>query len=415
MAASFAHITSKPPPLQKVGELTFRRTYARALNPSNPHGKIESWAQMHERTIGATNSQLRCGFSTEELHKLFDHTYNLRCSLAGRMLWQLGTKTVDRHGLASLQNCAFVVIDEPVRPLVVLFDLLMLGAGVGFSIQRQHINKLPDVKAAFIQRVDTKDADFIVPDSREGWTKLLAKTLKAHFYGTKGFTYSCQLLRSKGAPIAAFGGIASGPDVLESGIGDINRVLNARAGQRARPIDMLDVANIIGHIVVSGNVRRSAQIALGDMDDLEFLRAKRWDLGNIPAWRSNSNNSVVCDDFEALNQTAEFWEGYRGNGEPYGIVHLKAMQTMGRTGDLKYPDPDVEGCNPCSEQTLARNETCCLAEIFLPHIHSQEELQEVCGLLYRVCKHSMLIGCHLPEVDAVVRKNGARDHGLSPK
>ena len=180
-----------------------------------------------------------------------------------------------------------------MRPFVIMFDLLMLGAGVGFSVQRKHVDKLPLVKAATIVRRDVKDADFIVPDSREGWLKLLAKTLKSFFFGGGGFAYSCQLLRSKGAAIASFGGIASGPDVLESGIADICRVLNARAGQKARPIDILDVCNIVGNIVVSGNVRRSAQIALGDADDIEFLRAKRWDLGGIPSWRSNSNNSYV--------------------------------------------------------------------------------------------------------------------------
>ena len=72
--------------------------------------------------------------------------------------------------------------------------------------------------------------------------------------------------------------------------------------------------NIIGKIVVAGNVRRSAQIALGDCDDIEYLRAKRWDLGGIPNWRAMSNNSVICSDISELPE--EFWEGYNGNGEP---------------------------------------------------------------------------------------------------
>jgi hypothetical protein len=340
----FSEITAKPPPMSNIGLITFMRTYARSLDPTVPHGPTETWAQTIARVVRACNKQLHVKFTVAEQKKLFDHLYNLRCSVAGRFLWQLGTKTVDKLGLASLQNCAFVAIDHPVKPFVTLFDLLMLGAGVGFSVQRKHISKLPTVKGAVISRTDKKDADFIVPDSREGWIKLLAKTLKAHFYGGGGFTYSCQLLRSKGAAIASFGGVASGPDVLESGIADISRVLNARAGQAARSIDVLDVCNIIGHVVVSGNVRRSAQIALGDADDIEYLRAKRWDTGNIPHWRSNSNNSVVCDDIDALIKNEEFWQGYNGNGEPYGIIHMAAMKRMGRTNETEYPDPDVEGC-----------------------------------------------------------------------
>jgi ribonucleoside-triphosphate reductase len=96
---------------------------------------------------------------------------------------------------------------------------------------------------------------------------------------------------------------------------EINKILNSRSGKRLSSVDCLDIMNIIGKIVVAGNVRRSAQIALGDVDDIEYLQAKRWDLGGIPNWRAMSNNSVVCDDVTKLPE--EFWEGYKGNGEPY--------------------------------------------------------------------------------------------------
>ena len=109
--------------------------------------------------------------------------------------------------------------------------------------------------------------------------------------------------------------------------------------------------NIIGSIVVAGNVRRSAQIAIGDMDDLQFLNAKRWDLGNIPSWRAMSNNSVVCNDISKLPE--QFWDGYRGNGEPYGLINLGLARAVGRSGDTSYPDPEVAGFNPCAEQSLA--------------------------------------------------------------
>jgi ribonucleoside-triphosphate reductase len=99
--------------------------------------------------------------------------------------------------------------------------------------------------------------------------------------------------------------------------------------------------NIIGKIVVAGNVRRSAQIALGDCDDIEYLQAKRWDLGGIPNWRAMSNNSVVCSDISQLPE--EFWEGYNGNGEPYGLINLEASRRMGRTFEVEYPDPRRTG------------------------------------------------------------------------
>ena len=258
-------------------------------------------------------------------------------------------------------------------------------------------------KKVKVQHVDDHGADFIVPDSREGWTDLLKRVLEASFVTGHGFSYDTSLVRPAGSPIKGFGGTASGPNDLIWGMQEINRILNERSGQRLRPIDCLDIMNIIGKIVVAGNVRRSVQIAIGDHDDIEYLRAKRWDLGNIPNWRAMSNNSVACDDMSLLPD--EFWEGYKGNGEPYGLINLTASRRMGRTGETNYPDPNVMGYNPCAEQSLAPFETCCLAEIYLPNIETERELKDVATLLYRINKHSLAIKCAVPETEDIVHKN----------
>ena len=180
-------------------------------------------------------------------------------------------------------------------------------------------------------------------------------------------------------------------------------MLEKRAGKKVRPVDALDIMNIIGAVVVAGNVRRSAQIAIGDSDDVEYLLAKRWDLGNIPSWRAMSNNSVVCDDISDLHEF--FWDGYEGKGEPYGLINLKLSRKVGRLGETQYPDPDVQGYNPCAEQSLANYETCCLAEVFLPNIVSKEEFVDVCKLLYRINKHSLMLPCHHEETQTIVHNN----------
>lgn len=393
-------MNNKNIPWGEVGYPVFKRTYSRPMSD----GRTEEWSDTVERVIDACRTQLNCGFTTFEEGQVRDMMMQLKGTVAGRFLWQLGTETVDRLGLPSLQNCAFVVVDDPIRPFTWAFEMLMLGSGVGFNIQRENVYQLPKVKARVnIERIDKNDADFIVPDSREGWVELLHRVLEASFVTGKSFSFATHLIRSKGSPIKGFGGTASGPEDLVWGMGEINKLLNKKSGKRLSPVDCLDIMNIIGRIVVAGNVRRSAQIALGDSDDIEYLRAKRWDLGNIPNWRAMSNNSVICSDITQLPD--EFWEGYNGNGEPYGLINLEASRKQGRTFENQYPDPDVQGFNPCAEQSLANFETCCLAEIYLPNIENYEELLRVSRLLYRINKHSLAIPCAIEETEDIVHKH----------
>jgi ribonucleoside-triphosphate reductase len=392
-------------PFSSVGYLTYKRTYSRGVEGQS---RTEEFAETIDRCMTGAQQQLGVGYSPEEFARFRDYQLGLKVSMAGRFLWQLNTATVGKLGLPSLQNCAFTVIDSPVRPFTWAFEMLMLGSGVGFNIQRENVDKLPIVSMSFKPptRQDDASADYIVPDTREGWMRLLGKTLKAAMQSTNNttFSYSTQLIRGYGAKIKGFGGTASGPEILVTGIEQIAQVLNNRRGEKLRPIDCLDIMNIIGSIVVAGNVRRSAQIAIGDFDDEEFLNAKRWDIGSIPKWRAMSNNSIVWDGKTPLGES--FWAGYEGKGEPYGLINLELSRTDGRLGDTRYPDPRVAGYNPCAEQSLEDKETCALGEIFLPNFASKRELIDATKLLYRVVKHSLAMpAVGLPETEKVVNTN----------
>jgi len=533
-----------PHKFNTIGLFTFLRTYSRRHKENDPNSTIESWEECLNRIVNACNNQLNLNLSRKEQKELFQLLFDLKCSVAGRFMWQLGTTSVEKLGLPSLQNCCFVVVDEPVRPFTWAMDFLMLGAGVGYRILPTDVEKLPKIKKVVITRKDTHDADFIVPDSREGWVKLLGKVLKAYFLSGKDFTYSCILLRSKGAPIKGFGGLASGPETLCEGISKICSVLDKRDNQNLIPVDCLDIMNIIGMIVVSGNVRRcvpynslvitqrgeveisslnketdyvltregfqkinnifnqgkqyvikittehgilyctkehqlcinnndndniwikakelkindyllwtdaknknivkttptkvlniienykniltydievenvpeffcdgflvhnSAQIALGDVKDYNYLSAKDWSSGSIPNWRAFSNNSVVCNDINDIIDSKEFWAGYEGNGEPYGLINIGLMKKCGRLTETQYADPSVEGTNPCAEICLSNFETCCLGELYLPNITSAEELQKCTKYIYRICKHSLTLPCqNSQETENIVHKN----------
>lgn len=399
-------------PWGPTGYVTYKRTYARRLNDEEANGPTEEFPQTIERVLQACQTQLGCNFTPEEVEEFRGYLLTLKGSVAGRFLWQLGTDTVDKLGLMSLQNCALTVVNDPIDPFIWAFDALMLGSGVGYNIQKEHVHEIPRVKYRVdIVRKDTKDAHFIVPDTREGWVELLRKTLKSHFVSGNSFTYSTICIRGKGSSIKGFGGTASGAEELCTGISQINDILNDRVNKKLRPIDVLDIMNIIGSIVVAGNVRRSAQIAIGDAEDLQFLNAKRWDKGNVPNWQAMSNNSVVCNDINYLPE--QFWAGYDGKGEPYGLINLKLARSCGRLGETNYSDPDVQGFNPCGEQSLNNYETCCLSEIFLPNISSFEELCSVIRYLYIVNKHSLRLDCHQARTNTIVHKNMRMGIGIT--
>ena len=337
-------------PWSTVGYLTYKRTYARRLEENSQNSETEEWIDTVNRVVKGAQKQLKCNFTQEEEYRLKKYLLELKGSVAGRFPWQLGTRTVDNLGMSSLQNCAFVVVDDPVRPFTWAMDMLMLGSGVGYNITKENVDKLPKVRKNFKApvRIDSSSADFVVPDTRQGWVALLGKTLKAAFLShetdNQTFTYSTQLIRGKGALIKGFGGTASGPEDLCWGIEQISKVIEKRKGKKLRPIDALDIMNIIGAIVVAGNGRRSAQIAIGRPDDVEFLLSKRWDMGTIPSWRAMSNNSVICSDISELHDY--FWDGYEGKGEPFGLINLELSRKVGRLGEDQYPDPEVQGYNP---------------------------------------------------------------------
>jgi len=299
-------------------------------------------------------------------------------------------------------NCYFTNI-EKIEDFELLFDYLMLGGGVGFSVERSKIHDLPKVKGGItISHERTNDADIIVPDSRQGWRRLLHSVLKSYFETGRSFTYSTILVREYGAPLKKFGGTASGPGALIDGISDICKVLENRVGKKLRSIDVLDICNIIGRIVVSGSSRRSAQIAIGDPDDVLFLRAKNWGSGNVPAWRAKSNNSIYADGYDEI--AAELWKGYDGTGEPYGLVNRKLARKFGRVGQLKA-DPTIEGYNPCAEIALGDGESCNLSTIFLPNITSSEQFKDISYLLYKTQKQITRMNYPYEKTTKIVQKN----------
>ena len=165
---------------------------------------------------------------------------------------------------------------------------------------------------------------------------------------------------------------------------------------------------------MAGNVRRSAEIALGDPDDYLYIKAKRWDLGNIPNWRAMSNNTIYCDSYDHIAEG--IWDGYGGNGEPYGFFNLNLSSKFGRTGEKSKEN--CEGTNPCGEISLADKECCNLAELYLNNIESKEEMIECATLLYKTQKAICALPFIHEDTNKIVHKNfpnRTRHHWNLPK
>lgn len=411
-------------PWGPIGYVTYKRTYARPLVPErlqhidgyynqllayraeiqDEEGEFptEEWVDTNARCVNWALREARGALSVEEAKLLFDDLMNIKCTFSGRAMWQAGTSTVDRLGGASLLNCWYVSIDS-LDAFLFAFDMLMLGGGVGFSIQKEFVYELPKVMDVRVTNKETNDADFIVPDSREGWIELVRRTLEAYFVTGKSFTYSTVAIRKAGAPIASFGGKASGPGPLRVGITHLCKLLSSRVGKKLNPTGAMDVMCILGDIVVSGNVRRSALIAIGDHEDNQFLMAKRFDLSTqIPNYRSKSNNTVVCNDIEHLSD--KFWKTYMVPGEPYGLFNKALCQRTGRTKDTHRPDRNVQGLNPCAEATLPPWASCNLVENHIKNIASREEFIEVSARIFKVAKIVSCIPLHWEQASEISKK-----------
>ncbi len=295
----------------------------------------------------------------------------------------------------------------------------MKGGGVGFSVVNDNIKQIPKVnnkidltvvidkgskshdasiKVGAVDKDEWKkqnpDQDDVIyyrlPDTREGWVLANARLIDMHFNPTNPDRKTKLVLditdiRPYGAKIHGFGGTASGPMPLVEMFIDINNVINARAGKNLTAVDATDICNLIGKTVVAGNVRRSAELALGSSDDQDFIKMKQ-DKKKLYHHRWASNNSVAINS--KFNNYGPIADGILHNGEP-GIVNLDLSRNYGRIVDGYQPgiDDDVEGTNPCGEISLANGEPCNLFEVF-PYIAEMQgwDLKEAFALATRFAK-----------------------------
>ncbi len=397
-----------------LGEFVFLRTYSRKVEGED---RNELWWEAVRRIVeGTYNIQknhcdaLKLAWNNTKSHrsaeKMYDKIFNFKFLPSGRGLWMMGTNFVTQKGSAALNNCAMISSgDIDVRGSFMFtwtMDALMLGVGVGF-----------DTKGAGKITIKPPKADgvFVIQDTRESWVESLGLLLDAFFFGKPLPTFDYSLIRPYGEPIKGFGGIASGPEPLKKMHEAIFNLLTANIGNKLTSVNIVDIINLISVCVISGNVRRSACIALGDYNDEEYVTMKDYNKNpeQVKTHRWASNNSVFAE--VGKTDYNKFVDSIALNGEP-GIVWLENCQKYSRLEDAPdWKDIDVVGVNPCGEQSLENGELCCLAETF-PSLHETlNEYKETLKYTYLYAKTVTLLATHWPETNAVLLKN--RRIGLS--
>jgi adenosylcobalamin-dependent ribonucleoside-triphosphate reductase len=400
-----------------VGEITFLRTYSRLKED----GTKETWAEVCERVINGMYSLQKDHAKLNRLpwndakaqasaKEAYDRLFNLKWTPPGRGLWVMGTPLVnEQRNSAALQNCSFVSTNsmtkiDPAKPFDFLMEASMLGVGVGFD------DKGAD-KDFSIYEPKLPPVVYQVPDTREGWVESTSSLINSYLRPEQPvYEFDYSLVRPAGAPIKTFGGTAAGHEPLEKLHNYIRNIFNGRTGEKLTRKDIADIGNLIGVCVVSGNVRRSAELLMGRLDDQEFLNLKNaevfpernsYDPAN-PGWAWMSNNSVevkVGDDFSGII------DGISRNGEP-GVIWMDVTRKYGRLIDApNNKDWRAAGYNPCAEQSLESFECCTLVETYLNRHDSLEDFKRTLKFAYLYAKTVTLLPTHWEETNAIMQRN----------
>jgi hypothetical protein len=388
----------------------FKRTYARLKLDGTQEEYYDTCKRVTEGVFTAQKSHCtsnRLPWNAYKAQKsaqeFFTRMWEFKFTPPGRGFWIMGTPMVDRVGSAALNNCGFTSTKDVAVDLGNSFswamDMLMLGVGIGFDTKgagRVTIKK-PKDKVEFYE----------IPDSREGWVESVYRKINSYMGGPT-MEYGYGLIRERGAPIKGFGGTASGPEPLKELHAAIDYILAPLVGFKITSVAIVDLMNFIGKCVVAGNVRRSAELAIGEIDDIKYVTMKDGTkYGKEMADRRwASNNSVFASRFSSFGAVAP---SIALNGEP-GLIFLDNARHYGRYKDGYHgfesdAYDNVDGFNPCAEQSLEDKELCCLVETYPANHESAEDYYRTLKFAYMYAKTVTLIPTHDERTNSVMMRN----------
>lgn len=334
-----------------LSDITVHMKYAKYIPTLK---RRETWEELVTRN--KLMHQKKYPNISEEIEEAYQYVYDKKVLPSMRSL-QFGGKPIEISP-NRIYNCGYLPIDDWRAFSEVMF-LLLGGTGVGFSVQKHHVEELPEIRKPNQNRTRR----YLIGDSIEGWADAIKTLMRSYFEGmsTPEFDYSD--IRAKGALLVTSGGKAPGPQPLKDCVHNIKKILDAKQdGTKLEPIECHDIICFIADAVLTGGIRRAALISLFSLDDEEMLSAKTGAWWELNPQRGRANNSAVI--------------------LRHKITEDKFFQLWKKIEDSNAGEPGVYfsndkdwGTNPCCEIGLRPYQFCNLCEVNVSDIHSQEELE----------------------------------------
>ena len=349
-------------------EFIYKSRYAKFLDNEQ---RRENWSETVARYFDfMTNHLLKnhnYTLSKKDRTELEEAVLNLEIMPSMRALMTAGP-SLERDNTCAY-NCSYVAVDDPKA-----FDeamlILMNGTGVGFSVERQYVNELPEIPA----RMFDCDTTIVVKDSKEGWAKAF-RQLIALLYSGEVPKWDLSLLRPAGARLKTFGGRSSGPGPLDDLFKFTVRIFRAAAGRKLNSLEAHDIMCKIGEVVVVGGVRRSAMISLSNLTDERMRTAKNGSWWETNPQRALSNNSAAYTEKPEMGTFMREWLSlYDSKSGERGIFSRVASQNQAKKFGRRDPNHDF-GTNPCSEIILRPNQFCNLTEVVIRGTDSAPDIE----------------------------------------
>jgi len=335
-----------------LSDITVHMKYARFLESET---RRENWEELTSRNKGMHIKKYP--HLKKEIEAAYKFVYDKKVLPSMRAL-QFGGKPIEIAPNRAY-NCGYVPVDD-IRAFSETMFLLLGGTGIGYSVQKHHVECLPSISRPNAKRTRR----FLIADSIEGWADAVKALVNSYFSGTSKLRFDFSDIRQKGARLVTSGGKAPGPQPLRECLVKLEGILDSKeGGDKLRPIEVHDMMCYIADAVLAGGIRRAALIALFSADDEEMISAKSGNWYESNPQRGRANNSVVLMRHRIKKGFfMSLWERIKASG-------------AGEPGFYFTNDKDI-GCNPCCEISLRPNQFCNLAEINASDLSGQDDLNE---------------------------------------